>query len=141
MRSPSLVPDAASLALDAIVSGEGAITIVVHTTRPTACCPDCGQPTGRRHSWYWRTLADLPWLGLAVCIRLRTRRWRCANPRCPRRVFTERLPAVVARHARRTARLTAVVEAIAFALGGEAGARLLAALGLPAALLSRAVMC
>jgi transposase len=82
------------------------------------------------HSRYERCVADLPWQGCAVRLQLRTRRWFCGNAACPRRIFTERLPAVVAPHARRTARLAAVVEAIAFALGGEPGARVLAAFGL-----------
>ncbi len=47
-----------------------------------------------------------------------------------RRVFCERLPSVVAVYARKTARLTTVLELIGFALGGEAGARLARELGL-----------
>lgn len=63
-------------------------------------------------------------------LRLHNRRWRCANSRCSRRIFTERLPRVVASSARRTARPATVVEAIAFALGGEPGARILRRLGI-----------
>ena len=99
------------------------------TKRPTVCCPDCEQPSSRVHSWYRRTVADLPWQGLPVRLVLRTRRWVCPNATCARRIFTERLPGVVAPYARRTARLAVVVEAIALALGGEGGARILAALG------------
>ena len=40
------------------------------------------------------------------------------------------MPTVVAPYARRTTRLSVVVEAIALALGGEGGTRILAALGL-----------
>jgi transposase len=94
------------------------------------CCPDCEQPSSRVHSWYRRTVADLPWQGLPVRLVLRTRRWVCLNATCSRRIFTERLPGVIAPYARRTARLTMVVEAIALALGGEGGARILAALGI-----------
>jgi hypothetical protein len=73
----------------------------------------------------------LPWQGLAVRLDLHVRRWFCANPACPRQIFAERLPTVVAPYARRTARLASVVEALALALGGEGGARLLATLGTP----------
>jgi len=55
----------------------------------------------------------------------------CVDPTCVRQIFAERLPTVVAPHARRTARLATMVEALALALGGEAGARLLATLGTP----------
>lgn len=63
--------------------------------------------------------------------RLWTRRWYRPSPTCQRHIFAERLPGIVAPSARRTCRLAEVVEAIAFALGGQAGARLLVTLGMP----------
>lgn len=140
MASRTINPDPVSLQIEAIYPSPGAITISLRTCRPSTFCPDCTQPTERVHSWYQRTFTDLPWQGFAVHFRLHTRRWHCSNPACPRRIFTERLPAVVAPFARRTARLADVVDAIAFALGGEAGARVLATLGLsvsPDTLLNR----
>jgi transposase len=50
---------------------------------------------------------------------------------CPRRIFTERLPDVVAPQARTTRRLHEAHCDIGFALGGEAGARLAARLAMP----------
>ncbi len=61
---------------------------------------------------------------------LHTRRFRCRNSLCTQRIFCERLPRVVARYARKTARLNAALELIGFASGGEAGARLARELGL-----------
>jgi len=52
------------------------------------------------------------------------------NPACTRHIFTERLPTVVAPYARRTTRLDDVLTLIGFALGGEAGKRLVAGMGL-----------
>jgi len=131
MRLATIVPDTGSLGLEGLVAAEGRITIVVRTRRTTATCPDCGQPSTRAHSWYRRTVTDLPWQGLAVRLDLHTRRWSCTNPACVRQIFVERLPSVVAPYARRTARLAQVVEALALALGGEGGASLLATLGTP----------
>jgi hypothetical protein len=51
---------------------------------------------------------------------------------CTRRIFTERLPDLVAPSTRSTHRLTTVLRAIGIALGGHAGARLAACLRLPA---------
>jgi transposase len=51
---------------------------------------------------------------------------------CERQIFTERLPTVVAPYARRTRRLTDVFTLIGFALGGEAGKRLVAGKGISA---------
>lgn len=70
---------------------------------------------------------------------LQVRKFFCKAPSCKRRVFTERLPGVVAPRARTTERLSVLLQAIAFALGGEAGARLAKRIGLttsPATLIS-----
>jgi transposase len=66
-----------------------------------------------------------------VCIRLTVRKFVCRNATCVRRIFTERLPALVAVHARRTCQLVAALQAIGVALGGNAGARLAVRLRLP----------
>ena len=50
---------------------------------------------------------------------------------CTRRIFTERVPELVAAYARKTYRLIAALQAIGVALGGQAGARLAHRLGLP----------
>lgn len=86
--------------------------------------PSCGCASVRAQSRYERRLADLPWHGLAVALRIRVRRFVCEVPRCPRRVFCERLPATAAPYARRTTRLAGALERIGLALGGETGARL-----------------
>ena len=52
-------------------------TIVLRTSRSVVPCPDCDQLSECVHSWYQRTLADLPWQGLAVRLLLKTRRWFC----------------------------------------------------------------
>ncbi|MER8950116.1 DUF5372 family protein [Mesorhizobium sp. M0809] len=79
-----------------------------------------------------RRLADLPWQGQVVEIRRHARRFRCADPQCPRRIFTERLPETVQPKARRTVRLGESQLAIGFAAGGEPGSRLSDRLAMPA---------
>jgi transposase len=54
---------------------------------------------------------------------LRTRRFRCKNSLCTKRVFCERLPRVVAYYGRKTVRLDDALRLIGLLLGGEAGAR------------------
>jgi transposase len=90
------------------------------------------------HSHYQRTVADLPWGGHTVRLHLHVRKFFCRQPTCSRRVFTERLPHLVHPYARRTARLDSLLSLLAFALGGEPGARLVGRLGMttsPATLL------
>jgi transposase len=60
---------------------------------------------------------------VAVRLELRTRRFRCRNSLCTKRVFCERLPRVVAHYGRKTVRLDDALRLIGFLLGGEAGAR------------------
>src|SRR5947209_11756311 len=125
-----LLPDTAELRLDQILSEPQSIIVVVATVRPTACCPACQQPSTRVHSHYVRSLADLPWSGTTVRLRLHTRRFFCLSQTCSRRIFTERLPKTAASYARRTARLNEALQLIGLALGGEAGARLTTRLGM-----------
>ena len=100
-------------------------------TAPTACCPCCAVPSSSVHSRYQRHLTELPWGMRLVRLQLMVRKFVCRNLSCARRIFTERLPALVAPSARKTNRLITVLQAIGIALGGQAGARLAARLGLP----------
>ena len=95
-------------------------------------CPDCERASRAVHSRYRRRLADLPSLGRRVQIGLRARRFYCRNAKCARRTFAERLPELVAPHARRTGRLAEAQSQVGAVLGGEAGARLLQRLAMPA---------
>lgn len=99
-------------------------------TLSTAACPLCGTSSAQVHSQYTRTLADLPWGGATVQVFLHVRKFFCRVPACLRHIFTERLPDLAAPYARTTLRLQEVLRLIAFALGGEAGSRLLARLGM-----------
>jgi len=65
-------------------------------------------------------------------VHLRVRRFYCRNTDCARQTFVERLPKLAAPFARRTDRLAAAQGQTALALGGEASARLLARLSMPA---------
>jgi len=123
--SPALVPDPAQLRVVCLTASDAAITMVVCTKAAEAPCPRCGQASHRAHSRYQRTLADLPWNGLAVQVRLQAHRFFCDNRACEQRIFTERIPTGAAPYARRTNRLAAWCTQVAFALGGVPGARLL----------------
>ena len=111
---------------------DAATQLTLHVTSTQACvpCPLCHVPTPRVHSRSTRSLADLPWGASHVHLQLQVRKFFCDNPVCPRQIFTERLPTVAAPWARRTAQLSPVLNAFGVALGGEAGARLAARVGL-----------
>jgi transposase len=125
---PHLLTDPAHLRLEYLRAENRSITVIVSAKDFEGRCPLCHHSTQRIHSRYHRTLADLPWNGVAVRLRLTVRRFFCQTSDCQRRIFTERLPDLVAPHGRRTLRLTEAMELIGFAVGGEAGARLLVGL-------------
>jgi len=133
MSATAILPLAATEgAIQQLVSTDTAIIVEARLTTPTAVCPCCGVAASRRQSQYLRTLADLPWQGVPVVVRLVVRRFWCDNPACPRTIFAEQVPALAAPYARKTKRLLTVLMQLGFALGGEGGRRLLAHLGMSA---------
>ncbi len=125
----ALLPD--PLRVEGITEMDETLVVCTRLTGNEARCPDCGHPATRVQSKYVRTLGDMPWGGRRAHVRVTIRRFWCATAHCPRRIFAERLGGFAPPYARRTARAGAILEAVAFALGGEAGARLARCLGLP----------
>ncbi len=123
MDVSTLLADPTAIRLEKIIQHPSSLTLVVRATQPEAECPRCCRLSKRVHSYYTRTVADLPWHGVSVRLELRTRRFRCKNSLCTKRIFCERLPRVVAHYARKTARLEDALRLIGLLLGGEAGAR------------------
>jgi transposase len=74
------------------------------------------------HSYYTRTVADLPWSDVTVTLQVQTRRFECPVVACARKIFCERLTPFVAVYGRRTHRARASLEHIGLALAGRAGA-------------------
>jgi transposase len=132
MDNPTILPDPTSLHLLQLEAEGKVITATMQTTAPEVQCPQCASRSMRVHSRYVRQLADLPWMGCAMRLELHVRRFYCQNSDCQRQIFTERLPSVVAPYARRTLRLQDLFTLIGFALGGEAGQRLVKGMGLVA---------
>jgi transposase len=78
----------------------------------------------RVHSRYERRLLDTAAGGQETLIHLRVRRFFCQNTACAKKTFAEQVPGLTTRYGRRSTGLTAVLRAVALALGGRAGARL-----------------
>lgn len=123
MDASTLLPDPQAIRPVKIIPSHSSLTLVVRATRTRAECPRCRRPSTRVHSYYIRKVADLPWHGVSVRLELRTRRFRCRNSLCTKRIFCERLPRVVAHYSRKTVRLDDALRLIGLLLGGEAGAR------------------
>jgi hypothetical protein len=78
----------------------------------------------RVHSRYERRLLDMAAGGREALICLTVRRIFCPVPACAKVTFAQQVGGLTSRHARRTAGLTGVLQAVALAPGGRAGARL-----------------
>jgi transposase len=119
------------LTVDQLLPASDRIVVIARSEGNHAACPLCRQPSARIHSSYARRLADLPWQGRVVELQVRVRRFRCATADCRRRIFAERLAAVVPPKARGTVRLRQAQQQIGLALGGEPGSRLAGRLAMP----------
>ena len=127
--SGTVLPAPNLLDLIGIRADANVIILFAKTSASTARCPACGKRSRRVHSRYTRTLADLPWQEVPVIVRLHARGLFCDEGNCGRVIFAERLSTVAARYGRRTERLDGWLLHASFAVGGEAGSRLLKDLG------------
>ena len=73
----------------------------------------------RVHSRYERRLLDTAAGGCEVVICLIVRRFRCPSAECGKSTFAEQVNGLTSRHALRTPAATAVLQAVALALGGR----------------------
>lgn len=94
MDITTLLADPAAINLDLLVSEPNSITLVVCSVQASPRCPLCGQACTGPRSHYQRTVADLPRHGVSNRLCLNTRKLRCQNETCSRKVFCERLPGV-----------------------------------------------
>ena len=121
LRLSSLIP--AGLIVESVTAEEGALVVSARSTIGRRACPLCSRLSGRIHSRYVRTVADLPCAGKKVELRLVARRFVCEAPFCRRRIFAERFENdIVAARSRRTSRLECIVHHLGLALGGRPAA-------------------
>jgi transposase len=124
-----LIPE--TLCITELRREDNTVIVDADTCSASARCPGASSYPAAVHSRYNRTLADLPWAGQQVYWRVTARKFYCTNGHCAGKVFAERLDEVARVYGRRTVRQQQGLEAIGFALGGEAGARLATQLGFP----------
>lgn len=94
-------------------------------------CPLCRKTSYRIHSKYKRTLADLPVSGHQTKFYLIARRYFCDNPKCRRKIFTERFQFEIKPYRRRLLRSNELLSSLALELGGNTGSRISRHVGIP----------
>lgn len=68
--------------------------------------------------------------GIKVILRIKTRKFFCDNPECPKKIFVERFPGFLATSHRKTVRLDEMITRIGYFLGGNPGAEFCRRLGI-----------
>jgi transposase len=124
-------PDTSGIRVDRVYREGAIVHLFAVAIRRAAKCPLCHRRSKRVHSRYVRTITDLPCAGDTVTVHLSTRRFVCRVRWCPRKIFTERFPSLVAPFARKTTRLWNQLQRNGFAMGGDPGARHAARAGMP----------
>ena len=81
--------------VEAVERAPDLVTVTVSTPWQLMGCPGCGVVALSRGRQL-RVLRDVPHGQVAVRLRWRQRRWRCADPDCPMGTFTEQVAALVA---------------------------------------------
>ncbi|PRA49256.1 ISL3 family transposase [Brucella pituitosa] len=120
-RLSSLIP--AGLIARRFDEGDDIITIFAQASADQDCCPSCNAVSDRVHSRYVRKVADLPYSGVKVQLRISARRFVCQTTFCRRKIFAERFDDCILRErSRRTARLDTIVHHLGLALGGRPAA-------------------
>jgi transposase len=130
----NLLPDAGNWQLEGLTfeSETGCLSVELRAKRQGCACPKCQQESVYVHSWYTRTVVDLPMGEWAVKLRLHVRRFRCRNAQCERQVFTERMSQVVAPSSRRTQRVAKRQQVMTLLVSSSMSERLGRLLGLAA---------
>lgn len=123
MNISTLSADPETIRILSFVSNLDSITVVAQTSQSFGICPICQTGSDSLHSNYVRQLTDLPWHGVSIRIQLHSRKFRCRNEFCQRKVFCERLPKIVESYGRKTVRLQELFRVLAFDLGGETGSK------------------
>jgi transposase len=100
----ALLPLTCAVRLTKVTIEQASVRLQLTATAPTDACPRCAVPSSSIHSRYQRHPTDLPWGMHAVRLQLTVRKFVCRNATSGRRIFTERLPELVAVYARKTHR-------------------------------------
>jgi transposase len=119
-----LLPHLAGMVVEKTVIAGDLVSCWVRAEAAGARCPGCGTWSQRVHDRYVRRLQDAAVGGRRVVLRLRTRLLACPDPECAKGTFAEQPEGLAAPRARKTPVLARMLQAMAVALAGRAGARL-----------------
>jgi len=116
--------------IDNIKHNNSSINVFASIKSKRSQCPGCGSFSTSVHDSYTRKLADLSAFQNSTTILLRTRKFKCKDSSCDRKVFSEQTPHTM-RYSRRTARASSILDKLSIELTGKLGSLLSKQLLLP----------
>jgi len=131
MIPPFILPANVKLKAVNMIFTEGHLYLNVSACQTGSKCPLCKKTSYRVHSKYTRMLADLPVTGHQSRMDLIARRFFCDNPKCKRKIFTERFRVEIIPYKRRLCRTIELLRRIALELGGNTGSKICRYMGMP----------
>jgi Transposase/zinc-finger of transposase IS204/IS1001/IS1096/IS1165 len=129
MLLESLCPASTAWRICRMTAEQDRIVLYLEPVRAVVACPVCGTDSRRVHSRYQRRPWDVPWGQRPVQLVVDARRFFCDAPECPRRIFVEPFPGVLAPYARQADRWRQAMLALAHASSAEMAARVAWLLG------------
>ncbi len=108
----------------------GKIMIFASVKSKRSQCPICGHFSTTVHDYYHRKLSDLPAFQNTTTLDLMTRKFKCKNLKCDRKVFSEQT-SHINRYSRKTLRASKVLDSLSIELTGKLGSTLSKQLFLP----------
>jgi len=108
----------------------GKIMIFASIKSKRSQCPICGHFSTTVHDHYHRKLSDLPAFQNTTTLVLKTRKFKCKNLKCDRKVFSEQT-SHINRYSRKTLRASQVLDSLSIELTGKLGSTLSKQLFMP----------
>src|ERR1700750_1890172 len=127
-----VIPHLAGLRVDRVADTGEAVVLRACCRAPRARCPACGAVSSQVHGGDGRVWPDGAAGGRPVLVVLAVRRFRCPDPGCARVTFAGQAEGLTVRYRRRSVPRLGMLARLGVELAGRAGARLAAALGVPA---------
>jgi len=97
------------------------IEMIMHSTSKYSICPYCHKRSYQIRSKYIRTLKGLPLMSYGCKLRLTVKRFKCKNPKCKHKIFSETFPDLTKRYSRVTNNLNSVLVNILIEVSARKG--------------------
>ena len=106
-----------------IVKDEDKITIYFKSTRKSCKCPNCNTLSSTISTYFTRKIQDLNIIEKPLFLIIKLAKYRCENPKCNTKIFSEGIEEIANKKARRTNRLNEMLTKFSLTQSAESVAR------------------